>query len=402
MVPNPSSDRAPRSWPAPTSPSDRIDAIDVLRGLALFGILAVNLITEFRVSIFEQFLPSSGTQSALDDAVSTILKIAVQSKAFALFSLLFGVGLAIQFDRLNPARRTILLVRRLAALLAIGLVHLFLIWNGDILTEYAVAGFVVLPLLFGPRWLLAAGGLFFLGIYLVVPLPSQIVSLPDVDTLIEHVAEARRIYGAGGFWQILAFRIHEVPSIFPLHAFVFPRTISLFLFGAFVWRTGILREATNNRGLLLGTAIIGIVAGLGLTLAADGYVLSGWLTLRRTLFLTRDLAPVLLAFGYAAAAIDLMSVSLGRKMLGWAAPVGRMAFTNYLVQSIVLGWLFYGYGFGLFGRLGAAAALLMAALLYAAQAMLSAWLLRHYWYGPIEWLWRALMYGHAPPMRRKS
>jgi uncharacterized protein len=89
-------------------------------------------------------------------------------------------------------------------------------------------------------------------------------------------------------------------------------------------------------------------------------------------------------------------------MLGWAAPMGRMAFTNYLVQSLVLGWLFYGYGLGLFGRIGSAAALLMAVALYATQAVLSAWWLKHYWYGPVEWLWRALMYGLSPPMRRAA
>jgi uncharacterized protein len=393
-------DRREQASASPIDPSKRIDAIDVLRGLALFGILAVNLITEFRVSIFEQFLPSSGTQAPLDVAVSVFLKVFVQSKAFALFSLLFGIGLAIQFERLDPQRRTLLLVRRLAVLLAIGLVHLFLIWNGDILTEYAIAGFFVLPFLFGPRWLLAAGGLFFLGVYLVNPLPSELVSLPDAKWMTQHVAEAGRVYGTGGFLETLAFRIHEVPFIFPLHAFVFPRTIALFLFGAFVWRTGILRR--ERRGLLLGVALAGIVAGLGLTLAADGYVFSGSPTSRRAIVLMRDLAPVLLAFGYGAAVIGLMSLSNGRKMLVWAAPIGRMAFTNYLVQSLVLGWLFYGYGLGLFGRLGPAAALLIAIALYAAQAMLSASWLKRYWYGPVEWLWRALMYGLAPPMRRAA
>jgi uncharacterized protein len=125
-------------------PAERIDALDVLRGLALFGVLAINLVTGFRVSIFEQFLSDAGATSPLDRAVEAFLILAIDMKAFAVFSLLFGVGLAIQFERLagNP-RRTLLLARRLLVLLAIGLIHLFLIWNGDILTEYALAGFVV-------------------------------------------------------------------------------------------------------------------------------------------------------------------------------------------------------------------------------------------------------------------
>src|SRR6266446_9316161 len=140
---------------SPVNPSERIDAIDVLRGIALFGVLAINITSEFRISIFEQFLAHKHPSSPLDRVVETILTLAVDLKAFALFSLLFGAGLAIQFERLSKSpRRTVLLLRRLIGLLAFGLIHLCLIWNGDILTEYALAGLFVLPLLFGPRWLL--------------------------------------------------------------------------------------------------------------------------------------------------------------------------------------------------------------------------------------------------------
>src|SRR5712691_2449099 len=84
----------------PVAPSERIEAIDVLRGLALFGVLAINLVTEFRVSIFERFLSGGSTAGPLDRAVEVFLMVAIDSKAFALFSFLFGVGLAIQFGRL--------------------------------------------------------------------------------------------------------------------------------------------------------------------------------------------------------------------------------------------------------------------------------------------------------------
>ena len=214
-----------------------------------------------------------------------------------------------------------------------------------------------------------------------------------------HVAEARSVYGTGTFSDILAFRIREVPSILPLHVSVFPRTVSLFLFGAYVWRTGLLQRASLNRHLLLGVSIIGIAAGMGLTFVSDGHALSGWPVVARGLFLVRESAPVLLAFGYGAIVIYLVSHSPGRRILAWAAPLGRMAFTNYLVQSVVLGWVFYGYGLGLFGQLGAAAALVIGVVLYAAQAALSAWWLSRFCYGPVEWLWRALMYGVPPRLR---
>jgi uncharacterized protein len=366
---------------------DRIDAIDVLRGLALFGVLAINVVTEFRVSIFEQFLANGSGMSALDRAVEDFLMLAVDLKAFALFSLLFGIGLAIQFERLasNP-RRTLLLVRRLIVLLAIGLTHLFLIWNGDILTEYALAGFVALPFLFGPRWLLAAGGMVFLALYLAMPLLPPIVPFPDAGWITQHIAEAREVYGTGRFSEILAFRIREASAILPLHIFIFPRTVALFLFGAFAWRTGILRHASAHKFMLFSVAALGIAGGVVSTLAGDSRVLS-------------DLAPVLLALGYGAAVIVLVNLPSGQRLLAWAAPVGRMAFTNYLAQSVVFGWIFYGYGLGLFGRLGVTAAFAIGIVVYAVQVAFSTWWLRRYWYGPVEWLWRTLMYGVPQPMR---
>src|SRR6202022_1212740 len=216
---------------APVNPGERIDAIDVLRGIALFGVLAINVVNEFRVSIFEEFLPAASTAGTLDRAVQSFLTMAVELKAMALFSLLFGIGMAIQFERLAPdPRRGMLLARRLAILLVIGVAHLFLVWNGDILTEYSLAGFIVLPFLWGPRWLLAAGAALFLALYLVMPLLPPVVPWPTTAWIKDHVAEARHVYGTGGFLEILAFRVRETASILPLHVFIFPPTIALFLF----------------------------------------------------------------------------------------------------------------------------------------------------------------------------
>src|SRR5260370_32108912 len=108
---------------APLAPLDRLAAIDVLRGLALFGVMAMNVVFEFRVSTFEQSSPPSEITSLVDRAVETFLSQAIASKAYALFSLLFGVGLAIQFDRFAGRQPAVLLLRRLTVLLAIGLVH---------------------------------------------------------------------------------------------------------------------------------------------------------------------------------------------------------------------------------------------------------------------------------------
>jgi uncharacterized protein len=177
---------------------------------------------------------------------------------------------------------------------------------------------------------------------------------------------------------VLSFRIGELPVIALLHIWVFPRTLALFLLGAFIWRTGVLQRAAANREILIGAVLTALV----LTVGAG-----------------RALATVTLALAYGAFIIGVVSTQFGAKLLGWAAPLGRMAFTNYLAQSLIFSAVFYSYGFGLFGRLGASTALALGVAVYAAQVIFSGWWLKRYNFGPIEWLWRTLMYGHLQPMK---
>jgi uncharacterized protein len=281
-------------------------------------------------------------------------------------------------------------------LLVLGAVHLVLIWNGDILVEYAVAAFVVLPLLFGPRWLALAAAAAALVLYLAMPLLPLPVPFPTQAWIHAHIADAARIYGSGGFAETLAFRISEIPAIVPLHVLIFPRTVALFLLGALVWRAGLLRNGPLRTRRLYAVAVAGIGCGAALTLAATASATG--LTGARGEVAAR-LGSLLLAAGYGAAVLAIVANPAGAKALRWAAPVGRMAFSNYLAQSLVLGFIFYGYGFGLFGRAGVTAALLIALAVYAAQAAISAWWLERWRYGPVEWVWRSLMYGKRQPMR---
>jgi uncharacterized protein len=377
----------------PINPSDRIWSIDALRGVALLGVLAINLVNEFRISIFEQFLPPGQPAPPLDQAVETVLMLAVDMKAFALFSLLFGVGLAIQFERLSTKpHRASLLLRRLIVLLVLGLIHLCLIWNGDILTEYAIAGLIALPFLFGLRWLLAAAAATFLVLYLALQVWSPPGLFPSLASVQRAVQDANHIYATGDFWEVMAFRLREIPLIVPLHIYVFPRTIGLFLLGAFIWRSGVLRKP--DRMLLLSTA-----AGcIGLGAALIFLKVSGVIASKSLGAVAAPAGTILLALGYGATFVAIAELTSGKKLLGWAVPLGRMAFTNYLSQSVIFGWIFYGYGLGLFGQLGPASALAVGLGVYICQISFSAWWLRRYRYGPVEWLWRTLMYGTPQPM----
>src|SRR5258706_3778348 len=188
--------------------------------------MAVNLVSEFRVSIFRQFLPIERPLPPLDGGVEAFVSLALEMKAFALFSVLFGVGLAMQFDRLSRSGRPLYwLARRLGVLLLLGMIHLLLIWNGDILVEYAIAGFLVLPFLLAPAWLLAGACAGLLAFYVAMPLLHLPIPWPDTATLQQHVAEAGRVYASGGIAEIWRFSIGELPLISLLHGFIFPRTV---------------------------------------------------------------------------------------------------------------------------------------------------------------------------------
>jgi uncharacterized protein len=385
---------------SPIEPSERIATIDILRGIALFIVLAINTATEFRVSIFEQFLPGK-TSTGIVAEISEALVVALHTKGFILFSFLFGVGLAIQFERLDGnQRRSTLMMRRLAILLAFGVTHLFLIWNGDILTEYAIVGFAALPFLYGPRWLRAVIAALSLGIYVAMPLLPPVVSFPDNRWIIQHLTEAQRAYGSGGFLDILAFRVDEVRAIAPLHVYALPRTFGLFLLGSLAWRTDLFRPASLDRRSLAAATCLMIALGGWTTVEATSGDVFGWHLNWQGRATLQSLAQLALAAGYGAGIVSLANAPAGRKLLGWAGPVGRMAFTNYIAQSLILSGIFYGFGLALFGQLSVAQSLVVAVVIYAAQAAFSAWWLGRFRFGPIEWLWRSLMYGERQPRPR--
>jgi uncharacterized protein len=357
----------------PAAPESRLVALDALRGLALLGVLLSNLDGWFRVNPYAA--PVNATTA--DFVADTALWLVVEHKAFILFSFLFGVGLALQAVRLGRERQIVLL-RRLFVVLGFGLIHLLLSWNGDILVEYAVAGLIVLPLVFARAGSLALGGFVAMTLFLIIAALGGDFLKPGVDAAQAHAA-----YVSGGYGERLAFSLRELDFIGRLHLFILPRTVGLMLLGAAAWKAGVFRARAAS--LRIGALVL-LPAGLVLTAFGwDG----AWMA---------ELAPLLLAAGYAALVFGFAPAV--ERRLGFAAAVGRMAFTNYLTQSVVLGLIFFGHGLALQGRLGAAAGLTIGACLWLAQAAFSVWWLKSHAFGPLEWAWRSLTYGRAQAWRR--
>jgi len=384
----------------PVEVSERYTTLDLLRGLALFGVLLVNLLYFFRISLFDHILHFHSHSGRVNHAIDVLVRVLLEFKAFDLFALTFGIGVAIQAERagFRGVRVEAFLVRRFLVLLGFGVCHMLLVSNVDILTLYAVCGLLSIPLLRLPTAVLAIAGLA--AIYMPSVF-SGFRGLPPEVILRAHVVNATRIYSQGSFGAILEFRWRETQDlIVPLLVGVAQKTFGTMLLGVAVWRAGVIREPQRYRSLLwatcLGAGIVGIVNSTADVL---------WEAYRKAVHVMPTFAflgsDVPLAFAYAS---GLLLWRRSARAMAFTAPItaaGRMAFTNYLMQSLVFALLFYGYGFGLFGRLDPTTAALIGFVFYGGQLWFSKWWLNQYRFGPFEWLWRSLTYGRRQPMRQR-
>ncbi|WP_394849431.1 DUF418 domain-containing protein [Pendulispora brunnea] len=393
----------------PVTKASRIEDMDIIRGMALFGVLTMNLAMAFRVPFMGN--PWEMPKELLERTVFRLELIVLAGRAMTLFSILFGIGLAIFLERASargPGAMW-LLARRLLFLTAFGLVHVFLIWNGDILTSYSLAGLIALLFIRQPTWvvLLAAGGFFLwhvIGHFWPWALAVTDHNVPG------HYEESLRVYGTSGYWDIVRFRAPEFLRMeMPGFLFLLPDELTKMLLGVAIWRSGILRLEVREkyRKTLRWTAVLGIVYGIA-------YPMYRWVHFEiyhsprvppgtwQKLLLNWHAMNIACALGYGAALLLLLRHTTWRRRLGIFAPLGRMAFTNYLTQSIVFTTLFYGYGFGLLGKFGLAFTALIGIAFYIFQGIVSAVWLRHFRFGPFEWVWRSLTYGQLQPLRRAA
>lgn len=398
----------------PVSLSERILFIDVLRGMALFGILAANMRAFFApIDAYGHIgVLFPGRADVLAQAFITAL---IQGKFISIFSFLFGMGFAIQMSRAEArgARFMGFYPRRLLALALFGVIHGILIWAGDILLTYAISGAILL--LFRKRQqktlLWWAGGLFalpivassvFLGLYFsrfhrawMDPKP------PDMKELSRVID----VYAHGTIRQILAQNWVEWKRALPTEGFAV-YAVALFLLGMWVWRAGIVQRLDEYKPVLkrvcawcipVGLILSVYVATVGAVVPPGTVSLWGWFA--GVLWLP---GSHILAAGYMSGlALIFLNQDWRRYLLLFAA-VGRTALTNYMLQSVLCTLFFYHYTTGLYGRIGPAMGLVSTVILFGGQIVASNWWLRRYRFGPMEWLWRGMTYGKFPSMRKEE
>lgn len=363
---------------------DRILALDVLRGFALLGVLTVNMI-DFSSSAFMPDYVHPGWDTVNQIAEIGIYLLAV-SKFYLLFSFLFGVGFAVQMQRMAASGRSFvpLYARRLIVLLLIGSVHYVLIWRGDILTLYAVAGFLLLIVRrFSTRVLLiTAATLMIFSFFLTVVL----FDASDYSAYLH----ATDIYRDGSYAEVVELRLSGTEDA----AWIFgqvPTVVAMFLLGLVVGRSGILNNPDTYRPVLRRWRWL--AGGVGLVF--NGVLVIGLLIGDPWLWsMGIHIGAPVLAFFYASI------ILLNADRLSALAPVGQMALTNYLTHSIVATLIFYEYGLGLYDQITPLMQLGLVAVIYGTQIVISNWWLRRFRFGPLEWVWRCLTYWQLEPLRR--
>ena len=381
---------------APISPSERIQSIDILRGFAVLGILIVNMASFRSPAFIPGYVPSPGT--SLDETVAFLIKFLAEAKFYSLFSFLFGLGFYVQLSRAEAKGRSMhsFYPRRLLVLLLFGTLHSLFLWDGDILRLYAVTGFVLLPYRNRPlSTLLVTSAVLFVisAVLLALPVDRWAISYSGID----FVAQARAAYTSNRYSVVLAHRFWQFPdSVVYLFYQQGPSVLALFLLGLWTGRQRIFENLSAHRSLLrrifwIGLAI-GLVGNLAFATTHDLLLSSVAVTVG---------APAL-SFCYASGLLMLAHHPRWQARVAPLAGVGRMALSNYILQSIVCSSLFYGYGLGLYDKIGAFGGLLLSFAIFLIQIPVSAWWLQRFNFGPLEWLWRSATYGRWQPLRRRA
>jgi uncharacterized protein len=385
---------------------ERIAALDVLRGFALFGVLVVNLHFWFRTTPARYDLALHPWPSLLDRATDDAVGLFFSNKFISLFSLLFGVGLAMQRERALAHGRAFwpFALRRLGMLACIGGLHVLLLWMGDILIAYALLGLLLLPLLGVKTRTLVICTSVLMSLPLIVTSIGLAVSTttlqaPTADTLaqtLKSIEQSVHVYRHGTWIEISRYRLQEYRDLVPLLARMSVLMLAAFVVGVLGYRQGCFMAASERRCRLQWLATFG--SSVGLTLGAAALLVQTAPTLEPTALsvLVDALQPpaaLLQAAGYAAAIRLLLDRPHWHARLSAIfAPLGRMALSNYLAQSILCGALFYSWGFGLYDKLSPSQGVMVGCAIYVVQVLGSRCWLAHFAQGPVEWLWRRTSY----------
>lgn len=410
---------------APVQTKDREIFMDVLRGFAILGIFIANLGTGF--SWYSENAHATGPYllPEWDHKISFLHHMFIEGKFYSIFSLLFGWGIALQLKRAEAKGINALptVKRRLFFMLLLGAIHL-LIWPGDIVFFYALLGFLLLPLRkLSNKTLLITGGILLLSPILlywakmtwpVLNYPAELLVKTGIKVdgalmNIQSEEQFMQIMKEGNWFDQLKMNISGFFFRYNYLFFVsrISKVLGMFLIGYALGRSDFYKNILQHKKIVYWVIGIGLLIGL-----PANFYLARYMTyynqdyfglkekgLFQTIFYTIGVAP--LAMAYVGLFMLSFQTTAGKKILSVLAPAGKMAFSNYIMQSLIGNFIFLGAGLGYMGQVGPVYYTLLGIIVFAAQVIISTVWLKFFNYGPLEWLWRSATYKKWQPMIKK-
>ncbi len=400
----------------PLAPAQRIAMLDELRGFALLGILIMN-IQSFGLIEAAYMNPFYQGEPSWANKVSHIFThLFADMKMMTLFSMLFGAGILLFIEKAKEKTGMSMKLHfsRMFWLLTLGLIHAFLIWHGDILVTYAVCGMIVYALRnAAPEWLISVAifcfvltslyfvSLSFLGDILTTPELARIETEMWTPGALQKAKEVQTF--TGSYWEQLRVRVENTLSMYGFLIVFIWRVLGNMLLGMALYKTGIIvgkRSKTFYLLLALGGLILGgSLVSYGLILKFDrdfayifstsiGYNINYW-------------GSILVALGYVGLFGLWTNTGFLAAFRSRLSSVGRMAFSNYIMQSVICSFIFYGIGLSLFGQLEPYQLNFVVLGIWIIQLIVSPFWLKYYKFGPLEWFWRGLTYADFPFNRKR-
>lgn len=404
-----------RAQIGPVGVGERIASIDVLRGFALLGILIMNIQSFSTIEAAYLNPTAYGDLSGVNRWVWTLSHVAADGKFISIFSMLFGAGIVLMAARAEAGgvRPRGLNTRRNVWLIIIGLLHAYLLWYGDILFTYGVCALIAFAgRKASPKKLIITGVVVFSVAFLLFMLfgfslrfwPEENRAQSLKNWLPSEEAISAELAAYRGTWlEQMAARI---PAAIALQTFVFLamegwRVCGLMLIGMALFKTGVFSAERSKRFYL---AMIGGGYAVGVPLVIAGVVknfAAGW-AFEYSMFLGSQYnywGSLFVALGHTGAVMLAFRSGLFGRLRRVLAAVGRMALTNYLMQTVICTTIFYGHGLGLFGYVERKYQIVIVLAVWAVQLIYSPIWLRHFRFGPAEWAWRSLTYGRRQSIR---
>lgn len=404
---------------SPTLPEQRFEIIDIIRGFALFGVLVFN--------IYCFNMPPLGYISKYEpvlifDKISYwIIRILIAGKFYTLFSFLFGLGFAIQIERLKKKTTHFKFIyfKRLAILLGFGILHSILIWSGDILKYYGLIGFFLLffhslktkKLIKWSVTLLVIFHILLSTVYIVKSLSSEESVVVQQEETVKENPEKEldsKVYQTGDYWQVTKKRVQllssteQLPYLLAGLLYLLP----IFLLGAYFGSRKVLQNLNDNLRLIKKIFFWSLITGLSVSVVYLYFGLttsSGDKNLPRAIMKIAELfSNIPLCLFYISSILLIYRKKIWKKIYKPLASTGRLALTNYLCQSLFFTWLFYHYGLNFQGMKSVTLLIVMSIVFFIFQILFSRWWIIRFSIGPAEWLWRSLTYKKWQSFLRKS